>query len=223
MWKSYRYTGSEEAFKRKHLIKLQLKLEIQRGSYEQKIAFNIKHDSKSCYAYVRSKQKVQDKVGPLEGSDGNIITEGLLMAENLNEYFRSVFTREYISILPVLETKFEGREFNYLGQQIVTPTMVAMKIRDMKDNKSPGVDRIPPKLLLEIVEQISIPLATVFNLSLEEGIVPLEWKEANIIPLFKKGSRNKSVKTSEFNIGDLQTIRKSKLKITWLIFLLKIN
>ena len=44
---------------------------------------------------------------------------------------------------------------------------------------------IAPKLLLEIVEQISIPLATVFNLSLEEGVVPLEWKEANI-PLFKK-------------------------------------
>ena len=90
-----------------------------------------------------------------------------------------MFTREDISILPVLETKFEGREFDYLGQLIVTPTMVAMKIRDMKDNKSPGVDGIPPKLLLEIVEQISIPLATVFNLSLEEGIVPL-------------GSRNKS-------------------------------
>ena len=67
--------------------------------------------------------------------------------------------------------------------------MVAMKIRDMKDNKSPGMDRIPPKVLLEIVEQM---LATVFNLSLEEGIVPLELKEANIVPLFKKGSRNKS-------------------------------
>ena len=45
----------------------------------------------------------------------------------------------------------------------------------MKENKSPaGVDGIPPKLLLEFVEQISIPLATVFNLSLEEGVVPLE-------------------------------------------------
>ena len=31
-----------------------------------------------------------------------------------------------------------------------------------------------------------------FNVSLEEGIVPLEWKERNIIPLFRKGSRNKS-------------------------------
>ena len=137
-------------------------------------------------------RKLRISVGPLEGSDRNIITEGFLMAENLNEYFGSMFTREDISILPVLETKFEGREFDYLGQLIVTPTMVAMKIRDMKDNKSPGVDGIPPKLLLEIVEQISIPLATVFSLSLEEGIVPLEWKEANIIPLFKKGSRNKS-------------------------------
>ena len=64
--------------------------------------------------------------------------------------------------------------------------MVAMKIRDMKDNKSPGVDGIPPKLLFEIVEQISIALAAVFNLSLEEGRVPLEWKEANIIQLLKK-------------------------------------
>ena len=50
------------------------------------------------------------------------------------------------------------------------------------------------KLLKEIVEQISTPLAKLFNLSLEEGIVPSEWKEANITPLFKKGSKNKSEK-----------------------------
>ena len=32
------------------------------------------------------------------------------MAENLNEYLSSVFTREDISALPVPETKFEERE-----------------------------------------------------------------------------------------------------------------
>ena len=64
----------------------------------------------------------------------------------------------------------------------------------MKENKSAGMDGIR-KLQLKIVAQISIPPATVFSLSLEEGIVPLEWNEANIIPLFKKGRE-----TSQRNI-----------------------
>ena len=37
-----------------------------------------------------------------------------------------------------------------------------------------------------------LKIVRVFNLSLKERVVPLEWKEANIIPLFKKGSINKS-------------------------------
>ena len=112
------------------------------------------------------------------------------MAEVLNEYFSSVFTTKDISSLPVPFTKFEGNKSEHLGQLFVTPEMIAQKIKKMKDNKSPGVDGIPPNLLKEIVEQISTPLAKLFNLSLE-GIVPSEWKEANITSLFKKGSRNK--------------------------------
>ena len=45
---------------------------------------------------------------------------------------------------------------------------------------------------METFELISIPLARVLNLSLKEEVIPFEWKEVNIIPLFKKGSRNKS-------------------------------
>ena len=113
------------------------------------------------------------------------------MTEVLNEYFSSVFTTEDTSSLPVPFTKFEGNKSEHLGQFFVTPEMITKKIKRMKDNTSPGVDGIPPKLLKEIVGQISTPLAKVFNLSLEEGIVPAEWKEANITPLFKKGSSNK--------------------------------
>ena len=68
------------------------------------------------------------------------------MAEVMNEYFSS-------------DSKSE-----HLGQLFVTPEMIAKKIKKMKDNKS-------PKLLKEIVEQISTSLAKLFNLSLEEGIV----------------------------------------------------
>ena len=63
-------------------------------SYEQKLACNIKNYIKSFYVYVRSKQNVRGKVGPLEDSVGNIISQGFLMVEDLNGYFSSVFTRE---------------------------------------------------------------------------------------------------------------------------------
>ena len=194
MWRVYRRTRKEEDYAnyKEALNAATTEIRHSKRSYEQTLACNIKNDSKSLYAYVRSKQNVQDKVGPLEDSAGNIISQGFLMAEDLNGYFSSVFTKEDISSLPVADAKFQGAKSDYLGPLVVTPELVAKKIKAMKDNKSPGVDGIPPKLLMETVEQISIPLARIFNLSLKEGVVPFEWKEANIIPLFKKGSRNKS-------------------------------
>ena len=114
---------------------------------------------------IQSKRSYeQQKVGPLEDSVGNIIPQGFLMVEDLNGYFSSVFTRDDISSLPVPDGKFQEAKSDYLGQSIVTLEMVVKKIKAMKDNKSHGVDAIPPKLLMETVEQISIPLARVFNL-----------------------------------------------------------
>ena len=92
----------------------------------------------------------------------------------------------------------------------------------MKDNKSPGVDGIPPKLLMETVEQISIPLARVFNLSLKEGVVPFELKEANI-PLFKKGSRNKSDNYRPVSLTSVICKLLERLKTIWWNSSLSIN
>ena len=183
MWRVYRHTRKDEDYANyKEALNLATtEIRKSKRTFEIKLAGNIKNDSKSFYAYVRSKQKVRYKVGPLENNRENIISDGFQMAEVLNEYFSQVFTTEDISSLPVPFTKFDGNKSEHLGQLFVTPEMIAQKIKKMKDNKSPGVDGIPPKLLKEIVEQISTPLAKSFNLSLEE---------ANITPLFKKGSRN---------------------------------
>ena len=51
------------------------------------------------------------------------------MAEDLNGYFSSVFTRENISSLPVPDAKFQEAKSVYLGPLIVTPEMVAKKIK----------------------------------------------------------------------------------------------
>ena len=188
MWRVYKHTGKDKDYDayKEALNAATNEVRKSKRNFEHKLPQNIKSDSKSFYAYVRSKQNVRDRVGPLEDNAGIKITQGILMAEELNMHFSSVFAREDTSSLPVPETKFEGSEGERLGQLVVTPEVVANKINNMKENKSPGVDGIAPKILKETVEQMCTPLAHVFNMSLQEGIVPLEWKEANIIPLFKK-------------------------------------
>ena len=86
------------------------------------------------------------------------------MADELNMHFSSVFTREDTSSLPVPETKFNGSEEEKLGHLVVTPEVVASKINNMKENKSPGVDGISPKILKETVKQMSTPFAHVFKM-----------------------------------------------------------
>ena len=69
---------------------------------------------------------------------GNIITQGYFVAEELNMHFSAVFTREDTSSIPVPETKFNGSEGEMMGQLVVAPEVIASKIINMKENKSPG-------------------------------------------------------------------------------------
>ena len=127
MWRVYKHTGKHHdcVVYKEALNAATNEVRKSKRNVELKLAQNIKSDSKSFYAYVRSKQNVRDKVGPLEDNAGDIITEGIVMAEELNMHFSSGFTREDTSSLPVTETKFNGLEGELLGQFVVIPEVVA--------------------------------------------------------------------------------------------------
>ena len=76
MWRVYKHTGTDndyDAYK-EALNAATNEVRKSKRNFEHKLAENIKSDSKSFYAYVRSKQTVRDKVGQLEDNAGNIIT-----------------------------------------------------------------------------------------------------------------------------------------------------
>ena len=112
MWRVYKHTGKDKDYDVYEGAQNAATNEVRKSkrNFEHKSAQNIKSDSKSFYAYVRSTQNVRDRVGPLEDNAGNIITQGVLMSDELNMHFSSVFTREDTSSLPAPETKFEGLE-----------------------------------------------------------------------------------------------------------------
>ena len=71
MWRVYRCTRKDEDCKlQRGTFLATTEIRKSKRTFEKKLAGNIKNYSKSFYAYVRSKQKVRDKVGPLEKQQG---------------------------------------------------------------------------------------------------------------------------------------------------------
>ena len=57
---------------------------------------------------------------------------------------------------------------------------------DLKPNKAPGPDKIPARLLRELAYELAPVLAIIFETTLVQGCLPAEWKNANVVPIFKK-------------------------------------
>jgi hypothetical protein len=166
-------------------------IRLAKRNFEQKLAKNVKNDNKSFFAYVRSKQRTVEKVGPIKDSIGNIITNDRDAACLLNDYFSSVFTMEDIHNIPEPIRIFKG-DINTEGLLcgIITPELVEKKLEKLNVNKCPGLDGIHPRILFELKKDLAKPLSLRFSNSLENGVVPADWKDAGIIPLFKKGKKS---------------------------------
>jgi len=62
-------------------------------------------------------------------------------------------------------------------------------LADLRADKSPGDDGIHPRVLKETSEVLALPLSILFQKSLDEGVVPSQWKDAVVTPIYKKGAR----------------------------------
>ena len=109
------------------------------------------------------------------------------MATILNNFFVSVFTDEDCQTAQPPEVR---RTEANLNNMVVTENDVLHKIEKIKVNKTPGPDKISPRILKEVKHQISKPLSILFNKSLQLGKVPSDWKCANVTPIFKKGDKS---------------------------------
>ena len=56
-------------------------------------------------------------------------------------------------------------------------------------SKACGPDGLSARILRECADELATPLCKIFQMSLKHGVFPEKWAEANIVPIFKKGSR----------------------------------
>ena len=68
---------------------------------------------------------------------------------------------------------------------------------------------IHPRLLKELAPVISEILAVLFQKSLDDGVLPKDWKDAIVSPIFKKGAKHAAanyVQARQSNVSPLQNL-----------------
>ena len=66
---------------------------------------------------------------------------------------------------------------------------ILSQLSGLKVNKSTGLDGIPPRILKDGAEFLAGPVGHIVNFSILSEAVPSSFKDARVLPLFKKGSR----------------------------------
>ena len=188
-WKRYKETNSEQ-----YLIQYtELEKKVKKGTrkakknYERNLAKNAKSNPKQFYSYLKSKTSNRESVGPLKNSDKTLVTEDKMMAEMLNNFFGSVFTREDLSSMPLCE---QSNITSPMQTVEFTPEVIKAKLVKLKKHSAPGPDSIKSRMLIDLADSVKYPLSIIFKKSYENSEVPQDWKRANVTPIFKKGKKS---------------------------------
>ena len=68
--------------------------------------------------------------------------------------------------------------------------MWRVDLKLLNPNKSVGPDEVHPRALKEAHVEIALPLTNMFQKSLDTKQIPQDWRNANVTPVHKGGSRN---------------------------------
>lgn len=188
------------------------KIRNAKRKIERDLVRNPGKNNNKFTRYIKSKTKSRSAIGPLVDENGRTLVENKEMAEALNRYFKSVFTREDTSDIPV--PRREGCES--MPETKIEKQEIRKAIKNLRTNAAPGPDGVTPGLMKELGEAMVTPLEIIYNRSLDEGAVPEDWKSANVCPIYKKGAKGaagnyRPVSLTSVPCKVLETILKARL------------
>ena len=157
--------------------------------YEKKITGILKENCKPFYSYLRSKRIIKTSLGSLSKPDGTLSTDNESTAEVLADAFSSVFVQEPAGPLPKNCYGYEVTDC--ISDIKISFAEVKCELEKLDISKSQGPDNVHPKLLKSLADSFSFvsSVTKLFRTCVATGKIPSLWKEANVVALFKKGSK----------------------------------
>ena len=147
---------------------------------------SINEDPKKFYSYIKQKKSGQSNI-PVLISDGNLLSGPTEVAEALNSQYTSQFTREPDGHLPYID----GEPVSPMPDIEFTAPGIEKLLNNLNPAKASGPDLVPARILKLASKELHVApvLSLIYQQSYDTGQVPLDWQQANVTAVFKKGDK----------------------------------
>jgi len=176
-----------------HAIKKEIPL-ARENFYRSKLQ-NCARDVKKQWSLINEITcKPAKSNNPISLSIDNVtVSDNNDVANEFNKYFSTIASSLNVdsAATGISQIARDSSVPNSFFYENITPFEVIQIINSLDNSNACGIDKISNKLLKNIVYNVAHILAYLFNLSVETGVFPNELKSAVVIPLYKKGDRDK--------------------------------
>jgi len=177
-WNAYRSA--------RNLVNYSLK-EAHDNYYTRLFDNSFSGNRRQFWKYIRAKRQDKQDI-PTLLVDGQLISNSKEKANALNNHFKSVFTKENLSILPTISDTTNS--IPDMTTLTISQSGIQHLLSTLDEQKACGPDLISPYILKHCANEIAPVLQVIFTQSLATSSLPTDWLSANICPVFKKGNRN---------------------------------
>ena len=164
--------------------------------YEKQLTLNQKNLRKTwqiLFSSINKSKKNRQDLSHLT-INGLDVSDPRLMAANFNEFFTNIAEKTVKDINPSNKSPTEliSRNPNYfsLSEHNVTKTEILEATKLLKDKKTPDHTGISTNFIKQTIQAFINPFHHILNLSFTTGKVPMQFKIAKVIPIFKAGDKS---------------------------------
>ena len=160
-------------------------LTAKRNAQETFLSSVLQNEGKSWsefYRYINRRKGNRENIPALKDCNGGLVTGPVAKANNLNNYYASVFSCER-DIPDIISTRSD-KPFT------IKISIIRKRLAMIGGNKSVGPDGIP-EVILKMGGEAMIPYpARLVSITINNGNIPRDWKRAVVVPIHKGGDRS---------------------------------
>ena len=138
---------------------------------------------KQFWSHLKSKS-CTNRIPEVLKHEGSISTNNLTKANMFNDYFHKQFSNSSVYDIDVNFSNDELFDIDF------SCTRIKQLLDDINTNMAAGPDGIHGCILKYCSISLCRPLSIIYKLIYNTGIIPAEWKSANIVPIHKKGDKS---------------------------------